>query len=312
MDELETLISHKTPADWDPSVPRIYIEEAAENTWPEGVPRDFTEFFRDHGKFIEKQILKHNKITRNFEDLYQDICMRLIASDLLNKFVHRAGRTLPETLEAKDCATYLGLDLHRFHTILRYLSQPRIQAKVGLSIKPLEGDLLDEKAVFFTSDIKDIDGFLPIARPFPKRCPWVSPLGFTAYLTRAIHNHFANWCRTRSRKYRDLCLPGTQMLTRTASGEYVQTGNGEGIVDWESRLVANALNDDDLFTVVESIEQECAKEDVELRDEKGAISSRGIEILDLMTDGRTVAEAIQIQRRSEHRTRGRARVRAQD
>lgn len=299
-DELETLTHEQPAADWAPETPKLLIEEAAEHRWPEGVPRDFNQFFREYGSFIDKQVMKYNKITRNFEDLAQEIRMRLVASDLLNKFVKRAAKTMPETLEAKDCLSYLGIDWTTFHGALAH------QDKVGLSIRPIEGDLFAKNAVFFTADIKDLDGALPIKRPLAKKCPWVSPLGFKAYLTQAIHNTFANWCRTHKRKFRDLTLLGTQVLAPTASGDYIQTGHNEESYDWESRLVAVALNDEDLLSVVESVEQECAEEDIELRDETGALSSRGREILDFIADGRTVQEAIAAQQRAENRLRARS------
>ncbi len=299
-DELETLIHEQPAADWSPETPKVLIEEAAEHRWPEGVPRDFNQFFRDYGSFIDKQVMKYNKITRNFEDLAQEIRMRLVASDLLNKFVRRAAKTLPEALEAKDCIAYLGLDWNTFHAALAH------QGKVGLDIRPVQGDLFSKDAVFFATDIKDLDGALPLKRPRDKKCPWVSPLGFKAYLTQAIHNTFANWCRTHQRKFRDMTLLGTQVLAPTASGEYIQTGHNEESFDWESRLVANALNDEDLLSVVESVEQECVEEDFELRDESGALSSRGREILDFIADGRTVQEAIAAQQRSENRLRARS------
>ncbi len=156
------------------------------------------------------------------------------------------------------------------------------------------------------ADIKDLDGALPLKRPFDKKCPWVSPLGFKAYLTQAIHNTFANWCRTHKRKFRDLTFGGAQVFTPTASGDYIQSGFNEDSFDWESRLVAVALNDEDLLSVVESVEQECAEEDIALRDETGALSSRGREILDYIADGRTVQEAIAAQQRAENRLRVRS------
>ncbi len=299
-EELETLIHEQPATDWSPETPKVLIEEAAEHRWPEGVPRDFNQFFRDYGTFIDKQVMKYNKVTRNFEDLAQEIRMRLVASDLLNKFVKRAAKTMPETLEAKDCVAFLGLDWATFHGALAH------QDEAGLYVRPVDGDLFAKDAVFFTADIKDLDGALPLKRPFDKKCPWVSPLGFKAYLTQAIHNTFANWCRTHKRKFRDLTFGGAQVFTPTASGDYIQSGFNEDSFDWESRLVAVALNDEDLLSVVESVEQECAEEDIALRDETGALSSRGREILDYIADGRTVQEAIAAQQRAENRLRVRS------
>lgn len=279
--------------------------------WPVGLPRNFDELFRTYGDFIAKKVASYNKVPRNMEDLYQEICCKLIGSDLLNKFVDRAARTLPDTFYAHEAAALMGLSFDEFQVALYY------QGCMGLSKKPCEGEMtlddetgraiLDPRALFAAGDIQALDEAYPDTeerpRPLQRQIVWpLQALGFKAYLTQAIHNHFANWCRTRSRKYKDILLPGTAVVTSTDTG-YTHVGHNFEGTDWESRLVAMALNDEDLLSIVETVRSEFEAAGLDLHtvaemetyeDEHGRTRQRptaravqGLELLDFVAEGRT-------------------------
>lgn len=324
----------------------------AECEWPVGLPRTFDEMFREFGDFIAKKVASYNKVQRNFEDLYQEVCCKLIGSDLLNRFVERQARTLPRTMYAREAAAIMGVSFDTFQGILCWKHHNGMDDDEnmgpGLDFGTVDGkSMFDDHAVFNTSDIRDLDEVTENLSSLdhvrvPRSITWpLQALGFRAYLTQAIHNHFANWCRTRSRKYRDLLLPSTAVLSRTETG-YTHVGQNFESADWESRLVAMALNDEDMLSVIESVEQEFGAagidpamitETEQYTDEQGQTRSRptaearrGLELLEYVADGRsayleestpsegchelttfgngkTIREALKSQQRTEARNR---------
>jgi len=218
--------------------------------WPEGIPQDYDEFYRDYSKFVANKVKQYNRVDRNIEDLLGDIWVKLLGSDVLTKFVARAARTLPSTLPGREAAALLGMSFDEFMLVC-HLLEP-----TGLDFKPIEGDIYSESAIWRREDLQDIDEAHPEnARSRPRRMLWVSPLAFKAYVTQAIHNHFANWCRTRARKYKDMLLPGTALIG-LAGDQYYQKGHNFEAHDWESQLVALSMTDEDLISVVETVRAE--------------------------------------------------------
>lgn len=326
---------------------------ACDCEWPVGLPRNFDELFRDYGDFIAKKVASFNKIKRNEEDLFQEICCKIISSDLLNKFVARAARMLPETFYAAEAAALMGLTFDEFQVALYYKSH------MGLSFEPRDGEIVNdhdlargcvpERALFNSGDIQALDEAYPKfdqkARTLTRQIIWpLQALGFPAYLTQAIHNHFANWCRTRKRKYQDMLLPGSTILSATPGGGYTQVGYNPEATDWEARLVEMTMADDDLISIVESTEREFASAGMDVRDitetedyqdDEGrtrqrptAKAARSLDLLEavidrrathpkphrkplpryestLFGDGRTVREAVRIQQRTEMRAKAR-------
>ena len=126
-------------------------------------------------------------------------------------------------------------------------------------------------------------------------------MGFTAYLTQAIHNHFANFCRTRSRKYRDTLLSGQAVLKHLGGGAYALTGQDPEGSDWMAGLSALDVSDDDVLALVNEVEEEFEFQGVALRDENGAVSERGGAVLDRVAAGQDLELAIQEELKREQR-----------
>lgn len=292
--------------------------------WPVGLPRNFDELHRDFGIFIEKKITSYNKVQRNFEDLHQEIWCKIIGSDLLNKFVSRTARSLPNVFFAHEAAALMGLTFNEFQIALYHKSH------VHLDFMPRDGKMVldhnrgyavvDPKATFDSGDIQALDEIYPDkARSQPRMIAWpLQSMGFKAYLTQAIHNHFANWCRTRKRKYQDILLPGTATLQTTDTG-YAHVGQNFEATDWESRLVSMAMTDEDMLTVVEAVELEFAAAGMDVRtvtetetyvgaDDKvherpTPAAARSLELLDALAEGR-VAHPTPQRKPKAHRATG--------
>lgn len=298
---------------WDESGPECECE------WPEGLPRDFNDLFKYENAYILKKIQVYNQVQRNLEDLVQDIWMKLIQSNLLVKFVERTARQLPETIRADEAAGLLGITLYQLQVALYYRSH------VGLSFEPCNGTIemdhttglgrIQARTLFLTADIQALDRKYPKydqdARTEPRRFIWrLQSTGFRPYLTQAIHNHFANWCRTRFRKYKEMLLAGTSILKSGSDGSYTSSGHNAEAVDWESRLVAMTMNDEDFVSVVETVQDEFSSAGIDPQsltetesytesytDEAGQLCSRvrqrptaaamrSLELLDTVMDGR--------------------------
>jgi hypothetical protein len=274
--------------------------------------------FLRYGKFIAKKVKAYNQVKRNLEDLAGEINLKLISSDVLLKFVLRAARTMPTTLPSREAAALLGLSFDEFKFVLymknldfrKYRQDDGKLKSVpiktpGLDFQPIDGgDMFDPSSIFKREDIETLDGEIQASsRSKPREMLWVSALGFKAYITQAIHNHFANWCRTRKRKYRDLLLPGTALMEQV-DGQYHQRGHNFEGNDWESQLVTMSMNDEDMISVVSTVEREFAAAGRDIRsltqteayvDEAGnklrrptAEAMASLELLDSMAEGRAV------------------------
>jgi DNA-directed RNA polymerase specialized sigma24 family protein len=353
--------------------------------WPEGLPRNFDELVAQYGDYIAKQVERYNKVDRNFEDLFQEIWVKLMESNLLEKFAQKAQETLPPTMTTVEACAFLGIDFSGWDAIIRearilkeeqdqytipvpveggwdsrvsvmrtadvvrldragYIrkrSYPRcIEVEefgdtmtaeeacvfLGVDFKPfwgnlmraakrergivkgdpkpkrlipypigvIQGDPLSPKSLVLTKDVLALE-----KAGWPQTCPKVLPRptarGFKSYLARAIHNHFANFCRTRSRRYKEHVLPPSTIIGQTSSG-YCYSGRSETGSAWEGALIEGMISAEEAVAVVEEIRNA----DVD------PLSQQGTEVLDFMTQGYTIKEAIRAQQRSAQRIRLRA------
>jgi len=122
-----------------------------------------------------------------------------------------------------------GLSAGSFRTVCLfcvYKNQPPVLRKSVWIPAPVEGALYSEVARFKLADIERLRAIraanprcvrhsgLAVAEgvPLPPRVSVVQPEPersrgpFKLYLGRAVHNIYANWCRTRSRRYKEMYL----------------------------------------------------------------------------------------------------------
>lgn len=308
--------------------------------WPEGVPENYDELFRDYGDFVAKRVERYNKVDRNFEDLLQDIWARLIASQVLEKYVERASQTLPPTLMAREACAYLGLTFEAFVKIQQHKRVPSWLP----TPTPINGvDPSSDQAVYRQSEILDLDEHLDDLK-FAKRTEertmvFVGAQGFRAYLTQAIHNHFANWCRTRSRKYKDVLLAQNAVVVPTGiEGTFAHVGHNEEGAAWEQALVSASLDAEELSQChefiggqlaaskvdpkpgakpIETLKSLAARANIDMTkvddweeyvDDEGKRRMRpteearqALEVLDYISQGYTIREAVKTQQRAETR-----------
>lgn len=207
-----------------------------------GIPRDYNELLRNFGPFIANEIRKRNTVVDNFEDAYQEVLLKLFEAQIIEKFHDRVSGTVPETLTALEACRTLGITFGQWQPKMRAFHTGRpSRAKDGTRTPakwmptPISGGYTSKTAVFATSDIIQIDS-VEIGHEWrhrapvePPQQPTATPYQFLNYLGTACRNHFANFCRTRSRKWKDRggdSMPGKRLLGentpqfRTEDGAY--------------------------------------------------------------------------------------------
>lgn len=243
---------------WPEGIPRGC--EELFSVWPEGVPRGYTELFTKYGPFIASEVRRRNIVAGNFDDLYQTVCERLVAAQVLPKFVHRVINSkddeLPETITAEEICGQLfkrisfgawRSKMWSYHKVFKQDLKGKVPQKgkthgtiqrgkavvswVSWMPTPVSGGYGSPKAVYKTSDVLEIVdfgyfrdlGFDTMA--WPKRK--IQPHHFMGYLARAIHNAWYNFCRTVKRKHKD----------RTGdSFPQFRNPDGEFDTNWEDAL----------------------------------------------------------------------------
>ena len=98
--------------------------------------------------------------------------------------------------------------LKRFNSIPKTRSRLRRVVKSTFQLRPIIGTYASKKAIYAREDVErfrlgrggnsrckvnlDIKPLLPQSKPY-----------FKLYLARSVHNIYANWCRTRKRRYKE-------------------------------------------------------------------------------------------------------------
>lgn len=256
--------------------------------WPEGVPHNYDELFRDWGAYIAKTVARFNKVHRNYEDLVQDIWLRLMNAQFLERFVDSAAARLPKEMTAEEACTYLGVTWKQWECLMRRNHAdadkwaPTPVGYRGEGVHPIkEGvfPLLSKLTVFKTGEIQALHEVDPWRnRPNERKRPTITARGFRAYLTQAVRNHFANFCRTRNRKYKECLLAPTAVMVtdlgQPAAGYHRSKADVDAIGGWETNIVALMLGDEEALSIKHEVERQFSKRGVD------PTSGTGQEVLD--------------------------------
>lgn len=300
--------------------------------WPEGIPCNFDGLVRDFGSYIEQQVAKYNKEgwEEQLVDLRQHIWEKLIASDLLNKFVIRANTTLPPLMTGIQARKFLGItgkqwgywmwkasfpDAWRGKHTSAVRRKPQRRFRQSFLPKPIKGKPNSDSALFRGVDIKALHESGAIKkRHFKSERPPVSGRGFKSYLQRAVRNHWSNWCRSHNRRHKERPLSPDLVLTQFDDGTCRATSRIEDGGSWESTLVAASYSDSELFDI-RHFRRACRRARFDLSSvtavQKGGYQKgqptkqarRGLEVLDIVAQGYSIKEAIKKQHRAEARAR---------
>lgn len=161
------------------------------------LPTTYAELFKQESKW-EKLIQQQVRLERgrdgqcsmsDFSDATQEVHLRLMTSQILEKFARNRSRQTAETLTAKEACAFLGMSFADWQKLQWAFIQTGAKAPT-----PIRGSRLSRSSIYRVIDlIPNIKGEV-----------YDEELHFTRYLTRAVSNHFKNHKRTLRRKFKDL------------------------------------------------------------------------------------------------------------
>jgi DNA-directed RNA polymerase specialized sigma24 family protein len=281
--------------DWGAEKPKTPVvklrEPVATVNWPIGVPKDYNGFYRDYRVFVERTLNRYIKPcpSQQIEDVKQHIWLKLVESRTIEKFVEKARfRKIPLKLTATEAVEYLGITWDQWMALMR-LDQKWLQP---------EGNAFSASAVFSRVQVRNVEecGLFPIVDAIP-----ASDMSkvFRGYLTNVIHNHFANYCRTRVRRFiQDTVVPAehTRVVRSPTSDQYKFTPALEGDSSaWEDALpdISGMRPDEGLdLPDVEGMDELQADLHAQIEEIHKACPGRQEDVLNLIADGCTLREAI--------------------
>ena len=112
-----------------------------------------------------------------------------------------------DTFEARYKVFCIACVINRFGDIPKDRSTVK-RTSERLCLTPASGTYGSKKATYYTADVERLKNERE-SDPRCKKNPSVPPLKlqpkpyFKLYLARSVHNIYANWCRTRDRKYKE-------------------------------------------------------------------------------------------------------------
>lgn len=256
--------------------------------WPIGVPKNYDALYREYRSFVERTLLMYLKPcpSQQIEDVHQEMWMKIISSKTIEKFVAKARyRKIPEKLTAVEAVEYLGITWDQWLGLMRN----------ELSwLQPVEGSVFSNSAIFTEEQVRNVEdsGLFPIVDAIPAED---MTKVFRGYLRNVIHNHFANYCRTRVRRFvKDTVVPddnsrviGGSKLGHAIEGD--KTSWEDALVDYEGPRPDDGCDLPDVSSVSELRSDLTEQLD---RINRFVPASRHDDVFSHIAEGCTIREAI--------------------
>jgi hypothetical protein len=213
---------------------KMSASDAMAACWPEAVPRDYNDMEKKYGAFVASLVTRYNKVGRNFRDLHHHIWMKLLEADVIQKYMDLIETQVPKTMTAVQACAFLGINFNQWRTAMwAFHKQDPVYDKTGVEIGRRQGHWMPtpinlaefqarglkgysaKTALFDFEDILklasdekvlkngNVRGAFAKSGPIQLEGPKATKSHFQAYLARAIHNTFANWCRTTERRHKE-------------------------------------------------------------------------------------------------------------
>jgi hypothetical protein len=262
------------------------VEKISLVGWPIGVPKDYDALYREHRVYVER-ILNHYykpSSSQSIEDVKGFIWLKLCEAQVIEKFVAKARyRRLPSTLTAAEAVEYLGITWDQWMVLMR---------KDLKWLQPEEGNSFTSSAIFSAKQVRNVEesGQFPIRDAIP-----ASDMTkvFRGYLKQVIHNHFANYCRTRVRRFiLDTPLPeGARVRGDGTVGSALE---GD-MTPWENcledprELSPEACLDRPEVGSLEELNQDLSEQIAHINK---SVPGHQDDVISLIADGYTLREAI--------------------
>lgn len=222
-------------------VSRILEEDAASAfEYPSTLPRDEGEMYSRYRKMVNSSIRRVISWGLESDDTEQEIWTKLLASNLLQKYVSKAiFDRLPSSMTVCEAQDYLGVTDDQWHA---RMSQPGAPT-------PLQGDWRGD-ATYRKDDILALDNDTDFpSRPLPRVLPDYATdvKKFEGYLRAAAQNHSRNMLRTNERRFqKDAPMRNPHVFLASGGGSHhVVYSDSEARETWESSLVSDGPSVED-------------------------------------------------------------------
>jgi hypothetical protein len=185
----------------------------------------YSAFFEQFGPFVVHLVSKRNKVTRNSREIVQELFKQLMEARLIEKFFDQARDSMPETITAEQAHRVLGVGWDQFRVAIWHFAKGYPEKASGArgmvkaapaDIKrrktawmplPIEGSYQSKKAIYKTSEIMQLDAMEYFKKVGHKDHADIIPKPtrkhFQHYLSKCVHNRFANFCRTEDRHHKE-------------------------------------------------------------------------------------------------------------
>ena len=206
------------------------------------IPSSYEDLFRTEAAFIRSTILRINPGgAGTYEDVFQHISLKIIESDVLGKFQRMVASRAPLTMTAEEACQRLGIKFAQWRS-RQYAFRFGVK-KAGMekpwkakwAPEPVDGEgkvkgghegYAGRGTRYLTLDVERLaeeKGFRRLHfTPAVSTGPVISAAQWRGYLKTAIHNHWANYCRTSSRRHKERVADRFPELRQRSEGGEVE------------------------------------------------------------------------------------------
>ena len=170
-----------------------------------GIPQTNDDLYAMYGKYVAVQVRHLNRRPANYLDILQSVWLKLVEGRVVERFHERQRASRPDALTTEEVCQHLGITVEAWVGAQEaYLTG---ESPIPWMPTPVAGEATSLDALWATDDVERYEGVAHLyhEKVAPSECliPKATGAKFRTYLQWAVHNAFANWCRTHSRKDRE-------------------------------------------------------------------------------------------------------------
>lgn len=167
------------------------------------IPSNNTEFANQYARYVAEMVGRLNNRSENLADIIQAVWLRLLESDVITKFHARVRASRPSAFTTTEVCLHLGIEVESW-TVMQAMYG---EARPEWMPCPIAGDATSLDALW---SVDDVERYEPYAHLHHQKVaesqnliPQPSVTHFNSYIALAVHNAFANWVRTHSRRHKE-------------------------------------------------------------------------------------------------------------
>jgi hypothetical protein len=273
---------------------------------PEHLPRDNAGVYQSYRALVAGTVRRHVTHRISIEEAISEVWVKLVGSNILQKFLSSATRSFPVLITADEAVEFLGVSWDAWCSMVdTYPAAP----------SPLSGSSKDSEAQFKSEDILALDkaGYFK-TRPSLRRLPAgsVTLARFENYLRSSASNHTKNILRSQGRRFNREDIQDSTVVLRQTGDVFKKVVGSEENRAWESHLPDKTALVEDTFDGYALAQKLGVPYDTPEYYEKISFLTRGLRsrglrasdvslesglcILTSLSEGRSVTEALRLRR----------------